>query len=130
MSDTIETEESGLLLISRNKLFNSKIWMMPLLWILMKMQVNWSSWVVVTLNQMMNVSMIILLMSSSVNEQPRPSTLDDQLSGCTSNSEGQLAAVGSSGDFANVVKHKVHLTDHQKLTLLKRHFVSAQYSSL
>ena len=48
----------------------------------------------------------------STNEQPGPSTLDNQLSSCTSNSEVQLSAVGS-GDFENVIQHKVHLTDHQ-----------------
>ena len=60
----------------------------------------------------------------STNDQPRPSTLDDQLSSCTSTSEVQLSPVGS-GDFGNVIQHKVHLTDHQKLMLLKKHFVPA-----
>ena len=63
----------------------------------------------------------------STNEQPRPSTLDDQLSSCTSNSEVQLSAVGS-GDFGNAIQHKVHLTDHQNLMLLKKHFVPASDS--
>ena len=36
----------------------------------------------------------------------------------------QLAAVGS-GDFGNIVQDKIHLNDHQKLTLLKKHFVPA-----
>ena len=52
----------------------------------------------------------------SADEQPRTSSLDDQLS--SSSSEIQLVAVGS-GDFGSIVQHKMHLTDHQKLTLLK-----------
>ena len=59
----------------------------------------------------------------STNEQPRPSSLDNQLSSCTSNSEVQLSA--NSGDFGNVIQYKAHLIDHQKLTLLQKHFVPA-----
>ena len=58
----------------------------------------------------------------SADEQPRTSSLDDQLS--SSSTEIQLVAVGS-GDFGSIVQHKMHLTDHQKLTLLKKHFVPA-----
>ena len=50
------------------------------------------------------------------------SSIDDESSnGC---SEVQLAAVGS-GDFGNIVQHTIYLTDHHKLTLLKKHFVPA-----
>ena len=80
MSDAVETEESGLLLVSRNKLFNSKILMMPLLWILID---------VGRLEQLdcgdiqpddECVSDNYINERISTNEHPRPSTLDDQLS--------------------------------------------------
>ena len=59
---------------------------------------------------------------TSTDEQPRMSSIDDQSSSdCP---EVQLAAVGS-GDFGNIVQHNIHLTDHHKLTLLKKHFVPA-----
>ena len=50
------------------------------------------------------------------------SSIDEQSS--SGSSEVQLAAVGS-GDFGNIVQHKIHLNDHQKLTLLKKHFIPA-----
>ena len=53
------------------------------------------------------------------NEHP---SIDEQSS--SGSSEVQIAAVGS-GDFGNIVQHKIHLNDHQKLTLLKKHFVPA-----
>ena len=56
------------------------------------------------------------------DEQP---SIDDQSTESSSGSlEVQLAAVGS-GDFGNIVQHKIHLNDHQKLNLLKKHFVPA-----
>ena len=59
---------------------------------------------------------------TNTDEQPRMSSIDDQSSSdCP---EVQLAAVGS-GDFGNIVQHDIHLTDHHKLTLLKKHFVPA-----
>ena len=50
------------------------------------------------------------------DEQP---SIDDQSS--SSSLEVQLKAVGS-GDFGNIVQHKIHLNDHQEL---KKHFVPA-----
>ena len=59
---------------------------------------------------------------TSTDEQLRMSSIGDESS--SSSSEVQLAAVGS-GDFGNIVQHKIHLTDHHKLTLLKKRFVPA-----
>ena len=53
------------------------------------------------------------------NEHP---SIDEQSS--SGSSEVQLAVVGSR-DFGNIVQHKIHHNDHQKLTLLKKHFVPA-----
>ena len=55
--------------------------------------------------------------SKLTSAHDQPSTSHDDL--LSSNSSAVHLAAVSSGNFGNVVEHKLHLTDHQKLTLLK-----------
>ena len=61
--------------------------------------------------------------SELTSTHDQPSTSHDDLLSTNSSAVDFAAVIISSGDFGNVVEHKFHLTDHQKLTFLKKPFI-------